>query len=138
MRAKDLMQRDVLAVQEDDSVDDLLDALVGKHIHGAPVLNERGDLVGMVSQLDVYVGAFTRSPSLKDTVAPPFDASLKVKEIMTSPAVSATEETPIEDICRMMHRLRIHRVPVVRQGRVTGVVSSLDICAAVGRGDKLD
>ena len=137
MRAKDLMVRDVLTVCEDEPADSLLDALVGHHIHGAPVLNRAGDLVGMVSQLDVHIGAVTRraggGPESPDRPAP----ALTVGEIMTSPALSATEETFVVDLCRMMHRLRIHRVPIVRGRKVTGVVSSLDICGAIGKGWKL-
>ena len=56
---------------------------------------------------------------------------------MTSPAVSVGEATNIADLCRMMHKLRIHRVPVVRQHKIIGMISSLDICAAVARGEQL-
>ena len=137
MLAKELMVRDVLTVCEDEPADNLLDALVGHHIHGAPVVNRDGDLVGMVSQLDVHIGAMTRrtggGPESPDRPATP----LTVGEIMTSPALSATEETSVVDLCKMMHRLRIHRVPIVRGRKVTGVVSSLDICGAIGKGQKL-
>jgi len=63
--------------------------------------------------------------------------ALTVGEIMTSPALSATEETSVVDLCKMMHRLRIHRVPIVRGRKVTGMISSLDICQAIGAGLKL-
>ena len=136
MRVKDLMNPKVLVVREDDSVADLLDALVGRHIHGAPVVDAGGDLVGMVSQLDVHFGSMTRSrESGEDSAAT--GQSLKVREIMTSPAVHVTEEATVTDLCRMMHRLRIHRVPVVRGRKVIGVISSLDICGAIGRGESL-
>jgi CBS domain-containing protein len=137
MRVKDLMEKEVLTVKADDLVEDLLDALVGKHIHGAPVVDDSGELIGMVSQLDIYFGSMTRSgeegsgPNSKDS------AHLKVGEIMTAPAVSVGETAKIPDLCKMMHKLRIHRVPVVRQQKVIGVISSLDICAAVARGDDL-
>jgi CBS domain-containing protein len=138
MRAKDLMVKDVLTVGEDESADGVLDALVGHHIHGAPVVNRNGDLVGMISQLDLHLGAMTRrAEDDPESDAPP-RSSLTIGEIMTSPALSATEETPVADLCKMMHRLRIHRVPIVRGRKVTGVVSSLDICGAVGQGLKLD
>ena len=51
-------------------------------------------------------------------------------DLMTSPAVSTDEETEIAGLGRMMQRLRIHRVPIVKHGKVTGIVSSLDL---VGR-----
>ena len=52
---------------------------------------------------------------------------MTVRELMTSPAVSADEETEIISLCRMMRRLGIHRVPIVKDGKVTGIISSLDI-----------
>lgn len=137
MRVKDLMETEVLTVKTDDPVEDLLDALVGKHIHGAPVVDESGALIGMVSQLDIYFGTMTRSGETGGGRRKKRSARLTVGEIMTAPAVSVGESAKIPDLCKMMHKLRIHRVPVVRHRRVIGMISSLDICAAVSRGDDL-
>jgi len=59
---------------------------------------------------------------------------MPVRAIMTSPAISAEEKTPITDLCNVMWSLRIHRVPVVRGGRVTGLISSMDLCRAILNG----
>lgn len=131
------MVRDVLTVCQDEPVEGVLDALVGHHIHGAPVVDRSGELVGMVSQLDLHLGAMTRQAEEEGASGPP-QSALRVAEIMTSPALSATEETSVADLCKMMHRLRIHRVPIVRGRKVVGMVSSLDICGAVAQGLKLD
>ncbi len=56
---------------------------------------------------------------------------MPVSAIMTSPAISADEETPVSDLCRIMWNLRIHRVPILNRGRVTGLVSSMDLCRAI-------
>jgi CBS domain-containing protein len=56
---------------------------------------------------------------------------MPVKAIMTSPAISAEEATPITDLCHVMWNLRIHRVPIVRGGHVTGLISSMDLCRAI-------
>ena len=137
MQAKDLMRRDVLTVREEDPVDDTLDALVGKHIHGAPVVDAKGNLVGLISQLDLHFGMMTRKLADDAESNPGGDHRLRVGEIMTAPAVSAGEATEVADLCKMMHRLRLHRVPIVRGRKVTGVISSLDICGAIGRGEDL-
>jgi CBS domain-containing protein len=137
MRVKDLMEKEVLTVKADDLVEDLLDALVGKHIHGAPVVDDSGELIGMVSQLDIYFGTMTRSGEEGSGASNKDKAHLKVGEIMTAPAVSVGASAKIPDLCKMMHKLRIHRVPVVQRHKVIGVISSLDICAAVARGDDL-
>ena len=64
----------------------------------------------------------------------PDPMEMPVSTIMTSPAISAEEDTPVTDVCRIMWSLRIHRVPVLRQGKVTGLVSSMDLCRAVIEG----
>ena len=56
---------------------------------------------------------------------------MPVSAIMTSPAISAKEQTPVSELCNVMWNLKIHRVPIVRGGRVTGLVSSLDLCRAI-------
>jgi len=56
---------------------------------------------------------------------------MPVSAIMTSPAISAEEQTPIADLCNVMWNLKIHRVPIVRGGKVTGLVSSMDLCRAI-------
>ncbi len=134
MRAKDLMHEDVFTIRENDSVESLLEVLVGEHLHGAPVIDEDGRLVGVVSQLDVFFGTMTREGGGGNRMPKSLEGLL-VKDIMTSPAVSADDETELEALCRMMYKLRIHRVPIVNEGRVTGIVSSLDICAAVADGN---
>lgn len=136
MRAKDLMRTEVVTVSADDTVETLIETFVGEHIHGAPVLDGAGKLVGMVTQQDIFFIAMTRNPSLTDAAVGP--SSVRVGSIMTSPAVSANEDTEILALCEMMHRLRIHRVPVVCDDKIKGIISSLDICAALARGEKID
>lgn len=59
---------------------------------------------------------------------------MPVRSIMTSPAISAEEDTPVDDLCRIMWSLKIHRVPILKKGRVTGLVSSMDLCRAILEG----
>ena len=130
MQAKDLMRRRVPTVNQDESVSDLVELLVDEHIHGAPVVDSEGTLVGVVTQQDIFFGSMTRNGEQRGN-------ALRVKDIMTSPAVSADENTEIASLCRMMYKLRIHRVPIVRDGKISGIISSLDICAAISAGKKL-
>ena len=140
MEAKDLMRADVFSVRDDAEVGELAEHLMGEHIHGAPVVNRYGELVGVVSQQDIFFSRMTRPtarPAAETNGGPVAfipAPQLLVNEIMTSPAVSVTEETPVPALCRIMHRLRIHRLPVTRDGKLTGMISSLDVCGAVAEG----
>ncbi len=68
--------------------------------------------------------------------APKMDDPMEmpVSSIMTAPAISAEEDTPVTELCHLMWSLRIHRVPILKDGRVTGLVSSMDLCRAILEG----
>lgn len=70
-------------------------------------------------------------PFWSEAHRPPDPMETPVSAIMTSPAISADEDTPVSDLCRIMWNLRIHRVPILRRGQVTGLVSSMDLCRAI-------
>jgi CBS domain-containing protein len=129
MRAADLMRTEVVTFHEHDPIEEVLDVLVEQHIHGAPVVDENGELVGVISQLDIHFGRMTREEDDDGRAG-----GLTARDVMTSPPVSATEETAVVDLCQLMYKLRIHRVPIVRGSRIVGIVSSLDVCQAIASG----
>jgi len=132
MIAKDLMQVEVITVQDDTALEDVLDLLMQEHISGAPVVDREGFLVGVISQVDVFFGGRTR-PGLNDGAAQGAEVTL-VKDVMTSPPICAKEDTPVHDMAEMMCKLHIHRLPVVKRGKLSGMVSSIDICRAMCHG----
>ena len=82
MRAKELMSQEVFTVCEDDTVEDLVQVLVGEHIHGAPVVNRRGELVGIVTQQDIFFGSMTRGESTFESKGSRVRNRLRVRDIM--------------------------------------------------------
>lgn len=132
MLVKDVMHTDVVTVKEKALVADVLDELVNSRLHSAPVLDASENLVGMITLTDILFGGMTRPEDLDDAeVAEGVKEGLKVTEIMTSPAMSVTEDAEIRDVCRMMFSVGLHRVPVTRDEKVVGIMSSLDICGLV-------
>ena len=129
MLASDLMRTEPVTFDENDPVEDVLDVLIEQHIHGAPVVDASGKLIGVISQVDIHFGRMMR-----ERAEGPGREVLKARDVMTAPPVSATEDTEVADLCQLMYRLRIHRVPIVRGSRIVGVVSSLDVCEAIAAG----
>jgi CBS domain-containing protein len=126
MRAKDLMNTDVVTIREDAPVSHLCDVMQAAHANGLPVLNGDGELVGVVTEDDILygtMGVFDKNGS-----------AVLVRDIMTSPAVCATEDTDVVELSRMLSGMRIHRIPIVVDGRVAGVVTALDVVRAVAEG----
>ena len=119
--ARDLMSTEIVTIRDDATVAALCDALQAAHVNGVPVLNGLGELVGIVTEEDVLYGTMGGS-------------QLLVRDIMTSPAVCATEDTDVVELCRMMWGMRIHRIPIVVEGRITGIVAALDLVRAVAEG----
>jgi CBS domain-containing protein len=120
------MTAEVVSIGEDATVSQLCDLLQAVHANGLPVLNAQGELVGIVSEDDVLYGTM----GVFDKNGTP----VLVRDIMTSPAVCATEDTDVVELSRMLSGMRIHRIPILSDGRVTGVVTALDVVRAVAEG----
>ncbi|HLY24290.1 MAG TPA: CBS domain-containing protein [bacterium] len=108
--ARDIMSRDVVSLSPGMSIADAADALLHYRIHGAPVVDGTGQLVGMVSFTDL-------SARHGGTI----------RDVMTADSVSVSEDTPVDEIAALMLDQMVRRVPVVGGGRVTGIVSASDI-----------
>jgi CBS domain-containing protein len=110
MEAREIMSKDVVAVAPEMLVDEAADLLLRYRIHGAPVVDGADQIVGMVSFTDL---AARRGQM--------------VREVMAPDPVCASEDTPVEEVAAMMLDQTIRRVPIVRDGRVVGIVSASDI-----------
>jgi CBS domain-containing protein len=110
MEARDIMTKDVLAVAPDMLVSEAADLLLRYRIHGAPVIDGAGQLAGMVSFVDLAA----RHGEM-------------VRNVMVPEPVSASEDTPVEEIAALMLDQMVRRVPIVSGGRVVGIVSASDI-----------
>jgi CBS domain-containing protein len=117
MQAKDIMTRDVITVTPAMSVKSLAMTLIKNQISGAPVAGKGGKIVGVVSEADIV------GKKGKD-----------VKSIMSTKVISVTEDTPVEEIARLMTTHKIKRLPVMRGADVVGVVSRADIVSAIAMG----
>jgi CBS domain-containing protein len=112
-RAYDIMTTDVLTVTPDMSVDEARELLFQHSIHGLPVVDHSGRLVGIVSVVDVAGKLGTR-----------------VLHIMEHDPVTATEDTPVGQIASLMLTRGIRRVPIVREGSLVGIVGAADVIRA--------
>jgi CBS domain-containing membrane protein len=151
LTAADLMSRDVAMVPRAMSLRAAAHMLSETHISGAPVVDDRGECVGVLSATDIMhsVGYGERSVSrpecsnpgcfhsawqMGDAEALPTD---EVGSFMTGDPVTVPPGTSIADLARKMTDAHIHRIIVVdTQHRPIGVVSSTDILAAVAYAER--
>jgi CBS domain-containing protein len=145
MLARDIMIRPVLTVRDDRTVPELATFLIESSISGAPVLDAKGKLVGVVSLTDIAEDETSGEPAGRDNPAF-FDRgwegrinredlkglhvtadSKLVRDIMTPTCFTIPDDTPVSEIAKTMVAGRIHRLLVTRKGRVVGIVSTLDL-----------
>lgn len=149
MKARDVMSTNVRTVTADTSVKDAATMMAESDIGALPVMDEGGRLVGMVTESDlimrdvkvhfptyfqlldgfVYLGSIARfEHQLKKAVA------AKVGDVMTRDVATVDGETDVEEIATMMVDRDISRVPVLEEGKLSGIVTKHDIVRAISKG----
>jgi CBS domain-containing protein len=143
MKAADVMVRDVVTAHSETDVAEAVKLLIAHDISALPVIDAQGLLVGIISETDLIhraeIGTEKHRPRLMEsltaatTLATDFAKShgKKVGEIMTTNVVTASEDASLGDIATLFERHRIKRVPIVRDGRVVGVVSQSNLIQAL-------
>jgi CBS domain-containing protein len=147
MKAAEIMTREVLTVGPDTSVGEIATLLLDNAITGVPVIDDSGHVVGVVSESDLigrplaesrrawWLRLFAeRAVTLEEIAAA---RQLKARDVMTKPAVTVGEETPLAILATLMRRRRINRVPVLKEGRLVGIVSRADLLYAFTRAREL-
>lgn len=144
----DIMERDPVTVQPEDSVETLLKALREHELPGLPVVNGGGRCVGIVTESDLVLvdeEEDLRLPLHIDLFGgtvflgrlKPFEDRVKkaiastVADMMSSDPVTVTPETDVHDAARLISERRHNRLPVVEHGRLVGVVTRLDVLEAL-------
>lgn len=146
--ARDIMTRNVITVAMDMDLQSAALVFAAHAISGAPVIDADRMLVGVVSGRDLVrhnarhlvdgpstarfsSAELTTLAELRHDFEAQRGSVLKILDIMTPYAVSATEETPAVELAQIMCREKVHRVLILDEGRLTGIVTSMDLVRAV-------
>lgn len=142
MLAKDIMTKDVITVRPEDEVEKVAQLLLENKISGIPVVDENHRVVGMITEKDLMIKAtelkvpfyltlfdsiiFLENPIRFKNDLKKYTAS-QVKDAMTEKVHWVAEDTPVSAIAEMMQKENINRVPVLRHGKIMGIVTRNDI-----------
>ncbi|MHC1593344.1 MAG: CBS domain-containing protein [Methermicoccaceae archaeon] len=113
-KIKDVMTREVAHATVPGSRHEVLQILKSQHVSSVPVVKD-GKLVGIV----------TRSDLLKN----PTEEQLAI--LMTRNPITATPETSVKSVARLMNGHKIRRLPVVRDGKLVGIVTVTDLLGVI-------
>jgi len=108
--AREIMTEPVISVAPDMPVDRIARLLAEHRITGMPVVDDKGRVVGIVTEYDVI--------AKRGKVA---------REIMSRDVISVNEDTPAESVAQILTERRVRRVPVLRDGRLVGIISRADL-----------
>jgi len=137
MKIEEIMTRDVITVGPQTPIHEAARLMVDHGVSGLPVVDEQGNLVGVLSEGDLIVRqrARPRVPWWRaffqegERLAREYQkaAGTTAEEVMTKAVISVSPDLPIEAAALILDQRRIRRVPVVADGRVVGIVSRGDL-----------
>jgi CBS domain-containing protein len=121
---KDHMSTNLVTFKPDDSIDVVLEVLTKRKISGAPVVDESGSLVGIISEVDclkeIIKGQYTNTPKFPG----------KVSEHMSTDVITLGQELSLFDAAQKFLEYKIRRFPVLKDGRLIGQISLSDVIRA--------
>jgi CBS domain-containing protein len=143
MRVSDVMTRNVVSAQPDDTILTAARIMLQNRISGLPVVDARGNLVGMVTEGDFLrrseIGTERRRRKWVEFVLGPgklaeeftHTSGRKVEQVMTQGPVTVGENTDLARVVELMERNGIKRLPVLRDGKLVGIVSRANLVRAI-------
>ncbi|HEX4557065.1 MAG TPA: CBS domain-containing protein [Xanthobacteraceae bacterium] len=143
MQVKDVMSRQIVSIGPEAPVLDAVQLMLQHRISGLPVIDASGNLQGVVTEGDFLRRAETgtqrkRARWIEFLMGPGRLASEyvrvsggKVGEVMTPEVHTVTEDAPLEDAVHLMERHRVKRLPVMRDGKVVGIVTRSNLMRAL-------
>lgn len=139
MRAKDVMTTAVHTIGPETPVAAVARLLLERRISGAPVVDAENRVVGVVSERDLMrrpeTGTMRRRGwwlglvASNDELAADYVKThgTKARDVMSQPAITVGEEADLADVARLLERRSIKRVPVVRDGKLVGIISRANL-----------
>jgi CBS domain-containing protein len=143
MKVRDVMTPRVISIEVDAPIMRAVQLMLQNRISGLPVVGPKGELVGMVTEGDFLrrgeIGTQRhRNRWLEFLIGPGRLADeyvhargRKVAEVMTHQLFTVTEDTPLDEVVRLMEQHRIKRLPVLHDGKLVGIVTRANIMHAL-------
>ena len=139
MKAKDVMTTEVVYADPETSVRAIAQTLLKRRISAVPVADDDGRVIGIVSEGDLMRRPESETERPRswwlELIETPQDRAsqylkshgLTARDVMTREPITVTEDTPLEEIAILLERKAIKRVPVLRDGKLVGIVSRADL-----------
>ena len=152
MPAKKIMTSPVLTVRGDIIISNFIDRLLKNGINGMPVVDSEGRLEGIATRTDLFAFELRRElgiiyekklqnifheymtagewSSFEEMIGW-YNRTLTVRDIMVKDVITAAEDTPVREICRIMKNRKINHVIITENNKITGIITARDIIGLV-------
>jgi CBS domain-containing protein len=143
MIASDVMVHDVVTIGPEEDVSKAVKLLVDHDISALPVVDDERRVIGILSEADLLhrdkIGTQQHRAWWLEAVTPASVLALdyakshgrKVAEVMSEDIISADENTPLSDLANILEKNRIKRVPILKDGKLVGIVSRSNLIQAL-------
>lgn len=147
LTARDVMTAVVYTVGPEMSLGEIAEILSAQGISGVPVVEADGKVIGIVSEADLIdehkrdaaiprVALYGLFPIPDDVLAKAYDGGrkLKARDVMTKRVITETEDRSVHELADLFVKHRINRVPILRDGKLVGIVTRGDLVRAMAQG----
>ena len=143
MQAREIMSDRVFTIASSATVYEAAKLLVNSRVSALPVVDEKGVMVGILSEADILKGPLMAAKKVgTETLGKPADdahadaaiaqaKAQKVTDLMTKGVIAAHETASLREVADLMLKHKIKRVPIVRDGAILGIVSRVDLVKAL-------
>jgi len=121
------MSKPVITVRLETSMPEALDLMHKEHIRRLPVVNKKGEMVGIVTEADLLKASPSEATSLSIYEVTYLLSKLTIDRIMTKKVITVTEDTPIEEAARIMADNEIGGLPVMRGKALVGMITETSL-----------
>ncbi|MBM2818565.1 MAG: signal transduction protein [Nitrosarchaeum sp.] len=116
IRVSNFMRTNVLATNSNTTVQEAAKTMDENNVSSL-LIEDEGKITGIVTERDISMARYVFDTASRSTV----------KEIMTSPVVSIDPDSSILDAAELMDRKQIHKIPVIKDGKLAGIISATDL-----------
>ncbi len=138
IKARDIMTKEVVSVKRETSLQKTAEIMASHGISGVPVTGDNGEVIGVISEKDFlfHMGSKEATSFMTIIVQCLIDDGCiavplrdkKAENIMTKPAITVDENTPLSEIINIFAQKNINRVPVLNpEKKLVGIVSRADV-----------
>jgi acetoin utilization protein AcuB len=127
MFVRDRMTKHPLTVTEDQSISGAHRYMEEQSVRHLPVVNKAGAMIGLITEEDLLKAEPSGATSLSVWEIHSLLDRVKVKEVMVREIITTTEDTPIEEAAHLMLEHKIGCLPVMREGRLVGIITESDM-----------